>query len=267
MRGNSPLAKLEQEAWLQQWLPQLRAELEALQPRDLIPINVDVPSTICTVYGVLPKLQQLRERIADELPRFDLAAFDRLELYAHALFQAQTHYIIASNPPDHLDELVARATTLRAHLLAEAHCLALRRLLPAEALKNLKTQSGIKPLAMDLEALSRLFRSHWPALIGKCPTPESDVTESATLSVTLLTIVGRRQFTHALAVASQLRLRTFTLLARTYDDARRAVIYLCGRQTDPNTIAPSLYGGRKRRKRADAGQPPLPAPNTDDGGS
>lgn len=83
-------------------------------------------------------------------------------------------------------------------------------------------------------------------------TPEMYVRKGlpdvAKSSVALLRTVGRRQFTHAIAVAAQLRLRTFTLLIRTYDDARRAVTFLCGRATDPNSIAPSLYGGRKRRK-------------------
>lgn len=69
MSASSPLAKLEQQTWLEAWLPQLRAELEALRPYEL---KIDVPTAICTVYGVLPKLQQWRGRIADELPRFDL---------------------------------------------------------------------------------------------------------------------------------------------------------------------------------------------------
>jgi hypothetical protein len=119
-----------------------------------------------------------------------------------------------------------------------------------------KTQSGFKALASDLLTLAAIFGSHWPTLAGKCPTPESDVALAQKLGIHLFPTLGRRQFPHSVAAAAQLRLRTFTLLARTYDDARRAVTYLCGRRTDPNKIAPSLYGGRKRRKGNAETNPP-----------
>ena len=83
---------------------------------------------------------------------------------------------------------------------------------------------------------------------GRGNSLREKLREAEALSVTLLRTVGRRQFARAIAVAAQLRLRSFTLFIRTYDDARRAVTYLCGTKTDPNSIAPSLYGGRKRRK-------------------
>ncbi|HEX2875150.1 MAG TPA: hypothetical protein VHP33_28055 [Polyangiaceae bacterium] len=177
---------------------------------------------------------------------------DRLEVYTKALQQAHAHYRMTVEPADHLQDLVEHGTTLRKQLLADAHALILRGHLQRNALQNLKTRPGSTSLASDLLTLAQLFRAHWPALAHKC-TPESDLALAEHLGANLLHVVGRRQFTHAIAVAAQLRLRTFTLFIRTYDDLRRAVTYLCGRETDPNRIAPSLYGGRKRRKRKQEG--------------
>lgn len=252
MRGNGDLAKLEQRTWLERWMPDLRAELEALAPQDLIPLNIDVPSAISTVFGVLPKLALMRDRIA-ALPEFDLPAFDRLELYTHALWKVHIHYTTTVEAPDHLDELIKRGTLLREQLLADAHSLALRGYLNPAALRNLKTQSGFKALAVDLLQLAQLFHANWQTCAGKCPATEAELNQAEGLSVDLLRTVGRRPFARAIATAAELRLRTFTLFIRTYDDARRAVTYLCGRKTDPNGIAPSLYGGRKRRKGKAAG--------------
>ena len=254
MRGNTDLAKLEQRTWLDRWLPDLRAELEALGPQDLIPLNIDVPSAISTVFGVLPKLALLRDRIA-ALPEFDLAAFDRLELYTHALWKVHVHYTTSVEAPDHLDELVKRGTLLREQLLADARSLALRGYLNPAALRNVKTQSGFKSLASDLLGLARVLHADWQSYAGKCPATEADLNQAEALGVALLRTVGRRPYARAIANAAELRLRTFTLFIRTYDDARRAVRYLCATKTDPNSIAPSLYGGRKRRKdRADEQQ-------------
>ena len=53
-----------------------------------------------------------------------------------------------------------------------------------------------------------------------------------------------------LAAATELRLRAFTLVFRTYEDARSAIGYLRRRQSHVESIAPSLYAGRGRRKQS-----------------
>jgi hypothetical protein len=247
MRGNTELARHEQHEWLERWLPDLRAELEALNPNELIPVNIDVGAAISTVHGVLPKLKLLRDRIA-KLPEFDLAAFDRLELYTLALTTVHVNYVITAEPPDHLAELVERATLLREQLMTDAKSLVLRGHLDPASLRNLKTKPGFKALAFDVLGVARVLRAHWPTIADKCPASPTDLAQAESLAAALMTTIGRRQFTHAIAVAAQLRLRTFTLFIRTYTEARRAVTFLCGAKTDPDSIAPSLYGGRKRRK-------------------
>jgi hypothetical protein len=51
-------------------------------------------------------------------------------------------------------------------------------------------------------------------------------------------------------------MRAFTLFLRTYGDAQRAVEYLRSEQGDAESIAPSLYTGRGRKKA----DPPAPSP-------
>jgi hypothetical protein len=64
------------------------AEISVLPDEEIAPLNIDVVGAVTTVLGVLPALRALRPEIQDELPRFDLQRFDRLEQYALALNHA-----------------------------------------------------------------------------------------------------------------------------------------------------------------------------------
>jgi hypothetical protein len=67
----------------------------------------------------------------------------------------------------------------------------------------------------------------------------------------LLVAVGlKEQAPVKLGEAAQRRRRAFTLLIQAYDDARRAIVYLRAKSGDAAQIAPSLYAGRRGRRRA-----------------
>ena len=61
--------------------------------------------------------------------------------------------------------------------------------------------------------------------------------------------------------ANDERQRAFTLLARAYDEARRAVSFIRWHEEDADTFLPSLYAGRGGRgaKSNDATETPAPA--------
>jgi hypothetical protein len=81
--------------------------------------NLNVSAGVYTVLGSLPMLEPFRERLARELPTFDLAGSDKLETYALALLYAQAAFQNA--PPERAPAaadsraraLERRTTTLR----------------------------------------------------------------------------------------------------------------------------------------------------------
>ncbi len=90
-----PLATVHYLEAYQQALPAAQAlDLEAL-----IAVNIDLPSAVTTALGVLPAILALRDRVAKELPTFDVSYFDQLETYALATAQAHALYLGASAPP------------------------------------------------------------------------------------------------------------------------------------------------------------------------
>jgi hypothetical protein len=243
----------------------VKADLAALKVDELVQVNLDVPTAVTTILGVLPEVKALRDHIGQELPAFDLAAFDKLEDYALALSSAQTNYLTATQPPDDLQALNAEAAALHDRLLADAKALAQHNLVDRNQIAQLRGGNGYKNLAQDLQILSKVLLESWAQIQGKTPTAQEDLKLANQMSTRLMRIVGIREQAPALLdSASEARMRAFTKFTQVYDETRRAVGYLRAPQGDADSIAPTLYPGRpKRRGSADAQPDPTgnaPAP-------
>lgn len=227
----------------------VKGDLAALPADQFVQLNVDVQFATRTILGSLPEMRTLRERMVKELPAFDVAAFDRLEDYVQALKFAQSGFQIATQPPDDLEALVETGGKLHDRLLADAKALGQYGLFDVKQLEKLKGGNGFNNLAEDLELLSRAMTSGWETIKGKALTPFEDVQAASRIGLRLTRIVGlREQGPARLAAATELRLRAFTLVSRTYEEAREAIGYLRRRESDLESIAPTLYPGKSRRK-------------------
>ncbi len=248
------------EALVEEAYERVKGELAALAPDALLQVNLDVQVAVSTVLGALPELRGLRERMEQELPAFDLERFDKLEDYAQALAFAQAKFQFASRPAGDLDVVAREALKLRAKLVANAQALALSGLFDANRLEQLKGAKGYKNIAQDLQALSAALRENWGDIYGKSPLTADDVQMASRVALRLTRLVGlREQGPALLAAAQELRLRAFTLLFQTYDEARAAVGYLRRREHDADSIAASLYPGKARRRAVEE-QPPATPP-------
>ena len=84
-------AQLADASVTQQAYERVLPELQGLSRAELASINLNIPSAITTVLGVLPKVRALRDQIRNELHHFDIAPIDKLEDYALALSHANAH--------------------------------------------------------------------------------------------------------------------------------------------------------------------------------
>ena len=74
----------------------VEAEARDLDPSHLVVINIDIPTAVSVVLGVLPAIRPLRDDIVSELPKLPIAFFDKLETYALAAWYA---HLVASPEP------------------------------------------------------------------------------------------------------------------------------------------------------------------------
>ena len=169
------------------------ADMAALAPDQISQVNLDIQIAAGTVLGVLPEVKALRDRMAKELPAFDLAAFDKLEDYVLALTFAQGAYQTATLPPDDLQALATEAASLRERLLADARALALHGLFDARKLDQLKGANGNKNVAQDLQMLSQAMQESWPQIQGKSATVAEDLQTASRVSTRLTRVIGLRE--------------------------------------------------------------------------
>jgi hypothetical protein len=246
---NTSINIARDEALVAESYERVKAELEALDPEGLPQVNLDVQVAVSTILGTLPEIRVLRERMVKELPAFDVASFDKLEDYVQALAFAQAKYQFATQPPGDFEAVSSEAAKLREKLLANAQALALSGLFDGMSLENLKGANGNRNVAQDLQALSTAMRESWARIEGKSPLAAEDLQAASRVALRLTRLIGlKEQGPALLAAATELRTRAFALVLDTYEEARLAVAYLRRREGDADSIAPSLYSGKGRRR-------------------
>lgn len=250
------------EALVKEAYARVKASWTELQADQLLQVNLDLQLALQTILGAWPEIKALRDKIAKELPAFDVAQFDQLEDHALGLMYVQARYAMATQPPDDLADLVAEASKLRDMLYADAQALLLRGLFDPRKLTGLKGGSSYKNLAEDLQALATELESILPIILGKAGTTAEDLTAATQMATRLTRVIGvREQSPAVLAALAEERLRGFTRVIRVYEDARAAVMFIRRREGDADSIAPNLYSGNGRRRRGgDADVAPPIAP-------
>jgi hypothetical protein len=239
----------------------VEAEVRALPERDLVPVNLDVPSAVATALGSWPEIVALRGEVA-ALPNVDLAKFDKIRDYALALAHTHGAYRAALGPTDPIAKISEEVSAIRDQLFADAQALGGRGLLEPGRVEKLRSGLGYKNVAFDVVGLVQLFRERAHDLVGKTPVTPQELDHAAELAQQLVTAVGlKEQSTAGLTAAALLRQQAFTLFTQAYDEARRAIGYLRWHAGDADTIAPSLWAGRGGSKSPASADPvPTPAP-------
>jgi hypothetical protein len=144
----------------------LLPEMRALAPDQLMQVNLDITSSVATVLGCLPEIQQFVPQIVEELPKYDVERVKRLEDYTMAVSHAQTMYTLAREPESAVAPLVEQGIKLRERMVLDAGVFANRGLVNGNALKELKGPVGYKNVAVDLQLLAGLFRGSFDVLIA-----------------------------------------------------------------------------------------------------
>ena len=219
---------------------------EALLPEALVPLNLDVNLAASTVMGLKSQLDQLRDQVA-ELPYIQISQYDKIQIYAEAVAQAQANFVLATAPAEPLPALAARAVELRDQLYADISVLARRKLVDPAALSGLKRGTGYLNAGADLGAMASMVRACWPDIQGQTGIKPEEIDEAQQLFQAIMKAAGERAHSaERIASVSDDRLRAWTLFVNAYDQGRRAITFLRWNDGDADKYAPSLYSGRNR---------------------
>jgi hypothetical protein len=236
-------------------------EITALPDDRAVTVNIDIVSAVTSLLGMLPELRSLRLQIQEELPKFDIERFDKLQQYALALSHANTVHRGTFTPKGSIADQGNELTVIRDRLYTTAQALVSFGLMDASQIKDCKKSSGYRPTAADVLMLVEAFKEKWPNIDGKAPVTLSALHDAGNRALELLNAVGlKEQGPVSSSEAALLRQKAFGLFLRAYEDARRAVTYIRHYVGDADEIIPSLYAGRGgRRPREDDTDEPTPA--------
>lgn len=227
----------------------------------LEPVNVNVATLLLTVLGALPRIAPHRP-VLEQLPTFDVAQLDDLELCAYALAGAHSLRKGAAEPSNHVAELARLQKETRDLLQSDARALVKRGLLDGKRVAKLDSGTSHLALAFDVVALVSLFLQNWNAIDGKCGITLPELEKARKQASQLVAAIGRRQQTAEEDDPDDIVYRQiFTRLTRAYTDVRKALSFIRRKEGDANRIAPSAYRGRpKRAPKAPAHPPAIPRP-------
>lgn len=241
---------VDSQAKFEEAYNRIEAEMLALSPDEIAPINLEIASAVATVLYLWPGIQNLRETIVHETAGFDIARFDKLEDYAMALGHANTLHLIASRPPDDAAAIYEEGVAVRETLRTDTEALVHRGFIKAATIQELKGSIGFKNVAIDLQILASVLQANWAAIEGKCGIQKSELDHALKLSTVLFGIVGLRDnASDTSADKLDMRGRAYTLFTRAYDDVRRVVSYLRWQEGDADSFAPALHPGRSLSKK------------------
>jgi hypothetical protein len=247
-----------------QALDLLQAELLALDPDDLLPVNLDVGAAALVVIGAAPKIRSYRAELVALCGEEMTSTVDRLELVARAALQAHAMRRSIESATE-VQTLSAELAEIREVLLTEARALIARKALPRGALQELSGMHGFKNQCLDVLQLVSALKTHWELVRRSTGLTRAYFDQAEAAANALATAIGKRSQL-ARSPAADLRQRAYTLMARVYDQARRMIAFLRWNQGDAERIAPSLYRARSstRRRRAGANTTAAVPPVTND---
>jgi hypothetical protein len=128
--------------------------------------------------------------------------------------------------------------------------LAAHGLLRESQVADLRGGRGHRSVADGLVGLAHLFRDNWDAVSAKSAVTVEHLARADELGVQLLEAIGGRALARKRDKSDDAGLRALTLLVQVYEQVRGAVVYVRWNEKDADEIAPSLYGGRARRRLA-----------------
>lgn len=237
-------------------LDAVRGDLARIPAEELAPVTLDLRAAVVTVLGALPEIRRHRPALAALCGEAQAREVDRLETVAQAA--AQAHALALLGTGESTGPLSEAVVEARTGLLTDAQALVNRKLLEPSALGGLRGIVGFKSQCFDVLQLVALFRGSWEAVKAHTPVVLADLDRAEALANRLAMADGHRARAEAgTTAAADLRNRAFKHLLDTYDEVRRMVTYLRWRAGDADRIAPSLWAGRRGRRKARAAEPTM----------
>lgn len=213
-------------------------------------VVLDTASVVGMVVWACSAMAPYKDTLAT-MPGMDMARFSKLSDYARALAYWQQRARLTNAVPMGLTELVQKGTVVRDRTLRDLEAHVRHGHLDANVLDPFGGPISYRKLGNDLEALSILVHDTWSKLEGRTLLTLDAMDDAYRLGARIIDACAERDLAPATAArATQMRDRAYTLVVRTYNEARSAMMFVRRAEGDADSIVPSLYTTRRAPKRS-----------------
>lgn len=230
-------------------LDTLRDALAALTPTEVeLNPGLDASAAAGVVIGSLPRIAKHRDALAAQFGAAGAAAVDDLPTIAYATAQSAVELAAADSMSD-LSALNAAVLDDHALLLGDCDALANRKLLDRARVDAGRSTQGYRTTVTSTLVLVSLVRESWAAIGAKTPLEPADLDRVEKNAQRMLRCLEEREQGASRMPAAEQRSRALSLLIRRYGELRRMLTYVRWWAEDADSIAPSLWSGRRGKGR------------------
>ena len=245
-------------------LERLRPLLLAMPTERIAQVpRVDPRHAVAVVNGSLGRIATQRATVAAELGEARAAILDALPVAVRAALQANVE---AAGDLAAEDARELHASLFRDHQLLwiDAQALVRRGLLPRDRVAAGRPAKGYRTVATSVLVLVMAFHDAWAEVAGNTAVRADDLARLESKARRALDHVDRKDVGSLPRPERELRTRALVHLLDVYDQVRKQIQYVRYEKGDADTIAPSPYSGRekrRRRARASADEPKAVEPS------
>lgn len=226
---------------------------ESVDPKDVKVFRAETNVVLHNVREGTKALLDQETRIADELPKYNLANLRRAPDLALALQYATFRTMDARGAGTEIPAMITENGELRAVMLSSAESLALTGLFDKRKVAAIRAGRGALDSANDSIRLAAMFQESADAIRGKTPVTATMAKRAALLGTTLAAALKptgtKRGQNKTVLSASDIRDRFASILIADWEVARRAAVYLFGlEQTEVPALNSVLRVKEKKRK-------------------
>jgi hypothetical protein len=218
-------------------------------PEDFTVSSLDAATASGIVEGSLPRIVKHRAAVKAEFGEERAAYIDGLQTLVDETQDAHLDVAIA-DAGGALGALHAEVLQEHTLLLTDAQALVNRKLLTANQVEPCRPIQGHKATASSTLLLVKLFRENWERIAASTPTKVADLDRAEAKALVMRQRLNEREQGSNKIDVVEHRARLLATLVRQYGEVRRMIGYVRYWNDDADSIAPSLWSGRRGKKRA-----------------
>lgn len=221
---------------------------QEMTPEEVVlPHALDPRDAVATVNGNLGNIAPHRDEIVAQCGEPARAVLDELP----GATEGARHALVTSVDVEATSDLGDLETDLRKEhgvLLADADTFGQRGLIDPERVDLGRPTQGYRTLIQSTHFLVVLLKEHAGVIAGKTPLTEADLDRADAKARRFGDIVDAREVGATRKTGLDMRNRAVAHALRTYDQVRRYLTFVRWAKGDADTIAPSVYSGRRRSR-------------------